>query len=63
MEGNTAPVRAAGGGVSLALAISLLLCGGLFAACLMSLYIGAQDVSVATIFRSFMAYDLSLIHI
>ena len=57
MEGNTAPVRTAVGGASPVLALALLLCAGLFAACLASLYIGAQDVSVATIFRSFTAYD------
>ena len=57
MEGNTAPVRTAVGGASPVLALALLLCAGLFAACLASLYIGSQDVSVAKIFRSFTAYD------
>ena len=57
MDGNTAPMRAAGGGASPALILSLLLSAGLFAACLASLYVGAQDVSIATIIESLTAYD------
>ena len=54
MEGNTAPVRAVGGASP---ALVLVLSGALFAACLASLYIGAQDVPLATIFHSFTAYE------
>ena len=55
MEGNTA-VEEQRRGLPQA-ALSLVLCIALAGACLLSLWVGAQDISIATIMQSFTSYN------
>ena len=56
MEGNTA-AAAEPRSVLPQAALSLVLCIALAGACLLSLWVGAQDISIATIMQSFTSYN------
>ena len=56
MEGNTA-AAAEPRSVLPQAALSLVLCIVLAGACLLSLWVGAQDISIATIMQSFTSYN------